>query len=210
MTERGFYEVSDRDRPDIRLRSARLKSKHIRVIDLKFDGIFDDPEPLFSRDEIDQRFCKRRLAGIGSAGDQDGFVGTNGIGQKGRQTHGDHAGRDELLHREPMRPELANRERDTRERTGWECGRDARPIRQSRVEQRIRFSDIVAKRAGDPLDGSHQMPRFEDRIDRHQLTPALDEDGAVAVDHDLGDGVFQKVGSNRFEKRENGFKRHDS
>ena len=103
--------------------------------------------------------------------------------------------------------ELADRERHAGETARrYHCG-DPAAIGQARVENGLRFGDVVTKTPGDILHGDHKGSLAE-RHARHLLKEALsfDEHAVGAVHHHLADRVIQNEVLYRLQKRQDHFK----
>ncbi len=81
----------------------------------------------------------------------------------------------------------------------------ARAIRQTSIEQRFRFANVVPERSGDALDGVHQVLRLDHRFNSRHETVSLGEDRSVTVDHDLGNTGIENDVLDRLQERKNGF-----
>jgi multidrug efflux pump subunit AcrA (membrane-fusion protein) len=71
MPERGPQQVADRDGREIALRAPRLEANDVGLVDLQLRGILDNDNSIALRNEGRQRIEQRRLAGAGTATDQD-------------------------------------------------------------------------------------------------------------------------------------------
>ena len=68
---RGLQQFADRDCRQIALRAPRLKAHDVRLVNLQLCSVLNDHNPITRRNERRQRIKQRRLAGAGSATDQD-------------------------------------------------------------------------------------------------------------------------------------------
>jgi hypothetical protein len=140
------------------------------------------------------------LAGAGPAGDQEVLPGGDRPDEDLRRLGGDGPPLQEVLHREVLGREAADGEGDAVEGDGLEDGRDAAPVVEAGVQDRLGLGDVVGEVAGDRLGRGEELGLGQPGVDRDELACTLDEHAAVAVDHDLGDGVVEEVGPDRLQE----------
>jgi len=83
--------------------------------------------------------------------------------------------------------------------------------RQTRIQNGLRFGNVVSQAPSDVLDGNEQRPLAQ----RHTLhlfqKPALlDEDALCSVDHDFADGVVEDEVLDGFQKTAGSLQIHSS
>ena len=89
--------------------------------------------------------------------------------------------------------EFANRQRDAAQ-TAWRDHRgDPAAVRQSRIEDGLRFRDVVAQATGNILDRDQEgsFPK-RNTVDRFKESLLLDKHAVRAIDHDFADGVVKE------------------
>src|SRR6266446_4994724 len=103
-----------------------------------------------------------------------------------------------------MRIELSNRQSDTVDAAGWNYGGNAAAIRQPRVEDGLRFRNIVAQASCYVFD-SHDERFGRQFHTRNGLNVSglFNEDPLGAVHHDFADIRVQDEMLDRTKKREN-------
>ena len=113
---------------------------------------------------------------------------------------------NQILHLEVAGVELANREGHAGETARRDHRGDTAAIGQSRVENRLRFRDIVAQSPGDILDGDHERS-FAERHPWHLLQEALffNEYPVRSIHHHFADGVIENQVLDGLQERQNHF-----
>ena len=136
----------------------------------------------------------RRLAGAGAAGDDDVEASADaGVEEVGGLLR-DRAEVDEVVHRQRVGGELADRQRRAVDRERRDDGVDTAAVGKAGVDHRAGLVDAAADAGHDLLDGAPKVGLVgELGLDRLQPTVLLQVDLVEAVDHDLGDvGVTQE------------------
>ncbi len=113
---------------------------------------------------------------------------------------------NQIVHFEVAGVEFADRERHAGETARRDHRGHAAAIGQPRVQNGLRFGDIVAKTPSDILHGDHQGPLAE-RHSRHPLQEALffDEHAVGTIHHDLADRIIENEVLDGLQKRKDHF-----
>jgi hypothetical protein len=102
---------------------------------------------------------------------------------------------DEVVHAQGIRTEATNRDRGAVEGERGNDRVDARAIRESRIDHRIRLVDAAADSRDDPLDDAHHVGVvLEARGGLLELAEAFDVDEIVPVHEDIRDGRIVEEG----------------
>src|SRR3954451_5037615 len=166
---------------------------HMRLLQLKFGGIFAGDDALIMLDELGQAVQQRGLAGAGAAGDQhvaaDAADDLQDLGAFRR----DRAELDQLVERQLVLLELSNGECGAVDRQRRNDGVDAGAVGETRVADRRGFVDAAADLADDALaDVEQLLVVAEADAGLLDLARNFDEYRAGAVDHDIGDVVARQ------------------
>ena len=172
---------------------TRFQPHDVRLLQLQFRRVFAGDDPLVGFDVVGQAIEQRRLARARAAGDDDVAAHAAddledfGAGRRNR------AETRELIERQLVLLEFADRQRGAvdRQRRGDDV--DARAVDQARVADRRGFVDASADLTDDALADVHQL-RGVAKADVGQLDLAADFDEAArrAIDHDVGDVVARQ------------------
>src|ERR1700689_2723800 len=113
---------------------------------------------------------------------------------------------NQIFHLEVTGVELADGERHAAQTARRDDCRDPTTIGQARVENGLRFGNVVTKTPGDILDGDHKGS-LADGNARHVLKEALffDEYAVGTVHHDLADRMVENEGLDGLQKRQDHF-----
>jgi hypothetical protein len=172
---------------------ARLQAHHMRLLQLELGRVLAGDDALVVIDVAGDAVEQRGLARAGAAGDQRVDAGAPDHLQHLTTFRRDGAELDQLLEGELVALELADGERRPVDGEGRHDGIDARPVGQARVADRRRFVDASADLADDALaDVEKLLIVAEADAGLLNLAGHLDEDGAGAVDHDVGDVVARE------------------
>src|SRR3954466_16202636 len=170
-----------------------FKPYHVRLLKLEFGGVFAGDDTFVVVDVLSETIQQRGLAGAGTAGNQNvGPTAADDL-ENVRALRRDRAELDELIQRQLVFLELADRKRRAVERQRRHDGVDARAIGETRVADRRGFIDAAADLADDTLADVEQLLIVAES-DSGSLDAAgdFDEHGAGAVDHDVGDIVARQ------------------
>src|SRR5690606_28785190 len=175
-----------------------LQPDDVRLLQLQFGRVLAGDDALVELDGAGQAVEQGRLAGAGAAGDDDVAAAFADDVEDARPLRGDRAVLDELLHRQLVALELADRQSRAVDGQGWADDVHATAVGQAGVADRARFVDPAADLADDALADVHQLVVVaEADIGLKHLAVDLDEGALGAVDHDVGDVVAGKQGLER-------------
>ncbi len=166
----------------------RLQRDDVVLVQLQLLRVLDGDDPLLVRDEAGQDVEHRRLAGARAAADQD----VAAIDDAGPQEHGGRRGDrsqfDQVVHREPVRRKLADRQAGTAHGQRRDDGVHAGAVGKPGVDQRLALVDPSADLGDDALDDRlGHLVGDEPPAGKLDNAVSFDVD-LVAVDHhDLGD-----------------------
>src|SRR6202035_5992294 len=166
---------------------------HMRLLQLKFGGVFAGDDAFVVVDELRQAIQQRGLARAGAAGNQHVGPAAPDDLQDFRALRRDRAELDQLVERQLVLLELADCQRGAVERQRRHDGVDARAVGEARVADRRGFVDAPADLADDALADVQQLLIVAE-ADAGALDAArdFDEYRAGAVDHDVGDVVARQ------------------
>src|ERR1700678_579711 len=160
---------------------------------LDFSRVFNQKNSLVARYKSAECIDERGLTRTGAPADENILSRENVILEAVRKRLVEGSGANQILHVEMTRIELANRQDHAVQTTGRYDGGDPASIRKSRVENWLRFRDVIAQASGDIFHGNHQ--RFFSQADTLHLfkeSPLFDEDVRCAVHHHFADGIIEQ------------------
>ena len=166
---------------------------HMRLLQLKFGGVFAGDDALVVVDVVGQAVQQRGLAGAGAAGDQHvGAAAPDDLQDVGAFRR-DRAELDQLIQRQLVLLELADGQCGAVDRQRRHDGVDARAVGEAGVADRRGFVDAPADLADDALaDVEELLVVAEADAGALDLAGDFDEHRAGAVDHDVGDVVARQ------------------
>ena len=130
-------ELADRDLAlALDVLRARLQSENVGLLHLQLGCVLDGDDALGVGDRGRERVQERRLAGAGSAGDQDVQLGEHAALQEVDGVGAERSEPDHLVQVEPLVAELADRDERPAERERRDHRVDAAPVRQAGVDHR--------------------------------------------------------------------------
>src|SRR5580658_10060858 len=112
---------------------------------LDFSRVFNQQNSLVARYESAECIDERGLARTGTPADENVLSRENVIFQAVRKRLVQCPGANQILHVEMTRIELANRQDYAVQATGRYDGGDPASVRKSRVENWLRFRDVIAQ-----------------------------------------------------------------
>src|SRR5256714_6002526 len=172
---------------------AGFQPHHMRLLQLKFGGVFAGDDALVVLDELRQAVQQRGLAGTCAAGDQHVAADAADDLQDFGTLRRDRAEFDQLIERQLVLLEFADGERGPVDRQRRYDGVDARAVGEARVADRRGFVDAAGDLADDALADVEQLLVVA-KADAGALDLAgdLDEKPAGAGEHDGGDVVARQ------------------
>ena len=172
---------------------AGFQPDHVRLLQLKFGGVFAGDDPLVVVDVVGQAVQQRGLAGAGAAGNQHVAADAADDLQDIRAFRRDRAELDQLVEGQLVLLEFADGKRGAVDRQRRNDGVDARAVGETGVADRRGFVDAPADLADDALADIQELLVVAE-ADAGALDAArdFDEDRAGAVDHDVGDIVARQ------------------
>src|SRR5574337_698577 len=194
-------EVAHRHLPRaLKIGRPRFEAHHMRLLQLQFGRVLAGDDALVGLDEIGQTVEQRGLAAPGSPRAEDvaahaaDDLENLGAGRR------DRAEPHQLVERQLVLPEFADRQRDPVDGERRSDHVDARAVEQARVADRRGFVDAPADLAHDALADVHQLRVVAEAHARElDLAADLDEAASRSVDHDVGDVVARQQGFERTE-----------
>jgi len=192
--ERVAYELADLDLAcAFDVRRARLERDHVVLLELELGGVLDRDDALVGRDERAHRVERCRLAGAGTAGDEDVELALHARGEELRRPGAERAERDQVVDRVRVTRELPDRHRRAVQRERWDDRVDTAAIGEARIDHRRGLVDAASDLRDDLVDDPHDVRLVDEaNVAQLELAVALDVDAVVGVDHDLGDRVVAK------------------
>ena len=182
------------------VRRPRLEPDDVALPQRQFGSVFDRDDAFLVRNEARQRIQQRRLAGAGSARDDDvqprGDRALEEIEHRLRQ----RLAIDQILRADAIGAETANRQHGTVERERRNDRVDAGAVLQPGVDHRAGLVDAPSDHADDALDDPEQVRVvLEDDLRLFEAPFALDVHLIVPVDQDVRD---VRILEQRFERPE--------
>ena len=136
---------------------ARFQADDVLLLELQFGGVFDGDDAVgvgnVSREHIQQS----RLAGAGSAGDQNVQPAFHHGREQFQHRLGEGLVLDHLARGDRLASETADREAGAIDGQRRNDGVDARSVGQAGIDHRRRFIDAAADAGDDALDDLHEM-----------------------------------------------------
>ena len=173
------------------------------LAELELGRVLDRDDALVVRDEGRQHIEGGGLARAGPARDEEVELGLDAGSNEVEHFGGCRSEADEVLDRERLGRELADRDHRSDERERLDNRVDARTVGKPGIDPRARIVDPPAERRDDPIDDPKDVLVVqEDGVDALDLPARLDVDVRRAVDHDLGDGVVAEQRLQRTEARD--------
>src|ERR1700730_2896068 len=145
MTEGCFQEVANRYGGKAVLFAAGFKPNEILLRQLNLGRVFDDEHSFILRNEFSEDRKQSRFSSACSAADQDVLAREDIVFQVVREGAIKSAFANQVFHLEVAGVELANRERHAGEAARRDHRGDAAAIGEARVENGLRFRDVVAQ-----------------------------------------------------------------
>ena len=139
------------------VRRARFEAHHVRLAQLKLGRVLDRDDAVAVGDERRQHVQQRRLAGAGTAADQDVELGRDAVAQELEHVRRERLEADEVFGLQAFGRKTANREQRTVDGERRNDRVDARAVRQARVDHRRAVVDAAADAADDAIDDAQQM-----------------------------------------------------
>ena len=154
-------------------------------------GVLNGDDPLSIRNHSGQRIEEGRLAGAGSAGDENIEPGYHQDAQEVSSFLGQAVAGNEIRKAEGLR-EPSNGDCRPIERKRWNNDVDTLSAGETRVHHRAGFVHSTVDRGDDAINELIQLG-LGCEAGGNPLDPSgsLDEDVLHAVDHDLGDGMIR-------------------
>src|SRR5579875_1799709 len=179
-----------------------LQPHHVGLLQLQFGGVFAGDDTLAVVDELGETIEKRRLARARAARNQRIHPATADDAQNLGSLRRDGAELDQLVERELVLPEFADRQRRAVDGEGRRDDVDARAVGKARIADRRGFVDATADLADDPLTDIEELLVVAE-ADTGLLDLALDfdVDRAGAVYHDVGDVIAREQRLERSESK---------
>ena len=182
---------------------ARFQPYNVRLLQLQFRRVFARDDAFVVVDELRKAVKQRGLAGAGAARDQ----GINAAAPDDAQNLGalrrNRAESDELIERQLVLFEFADRECRSVDRKRRNNRVDARTVRQAGVADRRGFVDPPADLADDSLADVQQLLIVaKANSGLLDLSLDFDVDRTGPIDHDVGDIVARKQRLERAEAKD--------
>ena len=136
---------------------AGFQTHHMRLLQLKFGGVFAGDDAFVVVDVVGQAVQQRGLAGAGAAGDQHVGAAAPDDLQDIRAFRRDRAELDQLVERQLVLLEFADRQCGAVDRQRRNDGVDAGAVGEARVADRRGFVDAPADLADDALADIEQL-----------------------------------------------------
>src|SRR6185295_11550602 len=172
---------------------AGFQPHHVRLLQLKFGGVFAGDDALVMLDELGQTVQQRGLPGAGTARYQHVAADPADDLQDLCAFRRDRPELDELVERQLVLLELTNGEGGAVDRQRRNDGVDAGAVGEAGVADRRGFDDAPADLADDALADVEQLLIVaEADAGLLDLAGDFDEHRAGAVDHDVGDVVARQ------------------
>ena len=170
-----------------------FQAHHMRLLQLKFRGVFAGNDAFVVLDELGEAVEQRRLAGAGTARDQNVATDAADDLQNLRAVRRDRSKFDQLVQGQLVLLELADRQCGAVDRQRRNDGVDAGAVGEPRVADRRGFVDPPADLADDALTDIQQLLIVAE-TDSGALNAArdFDEYRSGAIDHDVGDVVARQ------------------
>src|SRR6516162_9337220 len=179
VAEGCFQEVTNAHTWQAVLWQPGFKADKVVLFHPNFGGVFDEENSFIWGNELSKNIQERCLPRSCASRNQYVFASKN-IGLKlVRQPSLQGCGLDEILDAEMPGVELADSQRYAIQAAGWnDCGNPA-SIRQSRVEDRSGFRNVVAQAASNVLHCYHQ------RFLAYRDTPDLFDKASLLYKHTM-------------------------
>ena len=157
-TQRVLDQVADVDlAATLDVRRAGLQAQHVLLVQLELGGVLDGDDALVGGDERRDDVERGRLAGAGTAGDDDVAAAEHAGPQEVAHGRREGAEGDQVGVGERVLGELADGEHRAVERDGRDDGVDAGAVGQAGVDQRAGLVDATADPADDLVDDAPQV-----------------------------------------------------
>jgi len=142
-----------------RLLAARFEPDEIRLKQVQFRGVFDEDDPLVLGNESRKRRRERGLTAAGTAADQERLLSQDivfeTVGKLGGQAFPTRI-RSSISKWRELNLRIV--QRNSVEATGRDDRGDAAAVRQTRIQNGLRFGNVVSQAPSDVLDGNEQRP----------------------------------------------------
>jgi len=206
VPQRGLQEIANGNRRQLILFPACFKADEVCLRELQLRGIFNHQDSFVFGNELRKEPGEGGLACACAARNQNVLPFQNIVLKAIGERAVERACTDQILQLKVACTEFADGECDASETAwGYDRGYPA-AVRQSRIENGLRFRNVVSQTAGDVFDGNQQrLLSNNDILHLLEVATLFDEDAVRSVHHYFADGVVEDEVLDGFQKWENNF-----